>query len=57
MSNEINQKAKELVEPNHLDYKIKNQFNEWVWKSDAHRDRYCDEWEAWNKFKQAIENL
>jgi len=57
MSNEINQKAKELVEPNHLDYKIKNQFNEWVWKSNAHRDRYCDEWEAWNKFKQAIENL
>jgi len=25
--------AVELKEPNHLDYKVKNKYDEWVWKS------------------------
>lgn len=49
--------AVELTEPNHLDYKVKNKYDEWVWKSPYAMNRYADDWEAWHnqereKFKQ-----
>ena len=37
-----------LEKPNHLDYKVKNKYDEWVWKSPHAMDRYADDWEAWN---------
>jgi hypothetical protein len=48
----------ELKEPNHLDFKIKNQYGEWVWRNPQAMDRYADEWDMWynqeqQKLKQA----
>ena len=37
-----------LKEPNHLDFKVQNKLNEWVWKSPYAMNRYADEWEIWN---------
>ncbi len=49
--------AVELTEPNHLDYKLRNKYDEWVWKSPYAMNRYADDWERWHnqereKFKQ-----
>jgi len=49
--------AVELKEPNHLDFKVKNKYDEWVWKSPYAMNKYADSWEAWHnkereKFKQ-----
>ena len=49
--------AVELTEPNHLDYKVKNKYDEWVWKSPYAMNKYADSWEVWHnqereKFKQ-----
>lgn len=45
---EIAEVAAELTEPNHLDYKVKNKYNEWVWKSPYAMNRYADDWELWH---------
>ena len=49
--------AVDLKEPNHLDYKVKNKYDEWVWKSPYAMNRYADNWELWHnqereKFKE-----
>jgi len=40
--------AVELTEPNHLDYKVKNKYDEWVWKSPYAMNKYADSWEVWH---------
>jgi hypothetical protein len=36
-------------EPNHLDFKVRNKFDEWVWKSPNAIDRYASLWKQWHK--------
>ena len=37
----------DLKEPNHLDYKVQNKYDEWIWKSPYAMNRYADEWDKW----------
>ena len=51
------EKKQEVKEPNHLDYKVQNKYDEWVWKSPYAMNRYADNWELWHnqereKFKE-----
>ena len=47
--------ADKLKEPNHLDYKVQNKYDEWVWKSPYAMNRYSDDWDLW--FKQEKEKF
>ena len=43
-----------LEEPKHLDYKQKNQFNELVFISEHHKNRYCDEYEQYQQAQSKV---
>jgi len=45
----------EIKEPNHLNYKVQNKYDELVWKSPYAMNRYADDWDAW--FKQEKEKF
>lgn len=44
----------EIKEPNHLDYKMKNQFNELVFKSNEAHNQYGDDYDVYMKSKDSL---
>ena len=41
-------------EPDHLKYKVRNQFNELVFVSESKKNQYAEDWEEWNEKKDRI---
>lgn len=41
-------------EPSHLNYKHKNQYNELVWISESHKNKYCDIYDEWQEAESKL---